>query len=64
VNSEPTVDVLQVFFSQRDAGHNTSSLGWEQHNTGELALFLTRKPEAHLWGDAHNMFADERLHLV
>ncbi|KAM7186037.1 Sterigmatocystin biosynthesis regulatory protein [Rhypophila sp. PSN 637] len=37
---------------------------WQRHNSGELALFVARKPEAHEEGDAHHIFADERVEMA
>ncbi len=45
----------------RQAGQ---SQNWQQHNAGELALFVARTPSAHVGGHAHHVFADERVEMV
>lgn len=40
------------------------SQNWQRHCAGELALFVARTPEAHVEGDSHQVFADERVEMV
>lgn len=62
----PTTPVFCTqLFSQLDDEQMTGRVqDTQQHNAGELALFIARTPEAHVEGDAHHMFADERVELV
>ncbi|KAK4166912.1 Sterigmatocystin biosynthesis regulatory protein [Cladorrhinum sp. PSN259] len=39
------------------------SQNWQRHCAGELALFITRTPLAHVDGDSHDVFADERVDM-
>ncbi|KAK4182549.1 Sterigmatocystin biosynthesis regulatory protein [Podospora australis] len=41
------------------------SQNWQRgHYAGELALFIARSPHAHIDGNAHHMFADERIEMA
>jgi len=40
------------------------SQNWQRHCAGELALFVARTPEAHVEGNSHQVFADERVEMV
>ena len=56
---------LQAFSRRTDSGETPDrSTSWGQHHAGELALFLSRTPVAHIDGDAHHVFADERVEMV
>ncbi|CAI4212420.1 unnamed protein product [Parascedosporium putredinis] len=50
-------------FSQQSSGH-TGNQSHDWHHTGELALFTARTPEAHIDGDAHHIFCDERVDMA
>ncbi|KAK4463508.1 Sterigmatocystin biosynthesis regulatory protein [Cladorrhinum samala] len=40
------------------------SQNWQRHCAGELALFVARTPEAHVEGNSHQVFADERVEMA
>ena len=54
----------QAFSRQGDGQIADSSQNWQRHHGGELALFIARTPLAHVDGDAHHVFADERVEMV
>jgi hypothetical protein len=47
-----------------EASDGAESPTWQQHNAGELALFMARTPVAYVEGNAHHVFADERAEMV
>ncbi|KAK4123112.1 hypothetical protein N657DRAFT_718339 [Parathielavia appendiculata] len=49
--------------NERQLAHEAPRPHHAGEHAGELALFITRTPAAHLDGDAHHMFADERMEL-
>ncbi|KAK4031328.1 Sterigmatocystin biosynthesis regulatory protein [Parachaetomium inaequale] len=62
-----TVKLLSMFeaFSQEGDGQRADpSQDWQRHHSGELALFIARTPVAHVDGDAHHVFADERVEMA
>ncbi|KAL1840424.1 hypothetical protein VTJ49DRAFT_498 [Mycothermus thermophilus] len=50
--------------SEHEAGLLDQAQRWRQHHFGELALLLSRRPEAHTSGDAHYVFTDERAEMA
>ncbi|KAK3997871.1 Sterigmatocystin biosynthesis regulatory protein [Cladorrhinum sp. PSN332] len=67
-----TVKLVSMFeaFSRRDdrqaadAYEPPVSQNWQRHCAGELALFIARTPTAHVDGNSHDVFADERVELA
>ncbi|KAK3341933.1 hypothetical protein B0T25DRAFT_465775 [Lasiosphaeria hispida] len=62
-----TVKLLSMYeaSSRQGLGWTTDeSQDWQRHHAGELALFMARTPAAHTDGDAHHVFADERVELA
>ncbi|KAH6616013.1 hypothetical protein B0J18DRAFT_294321 [Chaetomium sp. MPI-SDFR-AT-0129] len=37
---------------------------WQRHQAGEMALFIARTPTAHITGESHHIFADERVDMA
>ncbi|KAK4141925.1 uncharacterized protein C8A04DRAFT_13701 [Dichotomopilus funicola] len=37
---------------------------WQRHQAGEMALFIARTPTAHIAGESHYIFADERVDMA
>ncbi|KAK4207284.1 Sterigmatocystin biosynthesis regulatory protein [Rhypophila decipiens] len=60
-----TVKLLSMFEALVQQEQSSSQpTDWQRHNAGELALFVARKPESHQDGDAHYIFADERVEMA
>ncbi|KAL2264576.1 hypothetical protein VTJ83DRAFT_7086 [Remersonia thermophila] len=61
-----TVKLLGLFeaLSEHEEGLFGQAQRWRQHHFGELALLLSRRPEAHTSGDAHYVFTDERAEMA
>ncbi|KAK4155283.1 Sterigmatocystin biosynthesis regulatory protein [Chaetomidium leptoderma] len=62
-----TVKLLSMFEAS-SRGHEgqraDTSQDWQRHHAGELAMFIARTPVAHTGGDAHHIFADERVDMA
>ncbi|KAK0623982.1 hypothetical protein B0T14DRAFT_191973 [Immersiella caudata] len=65
-----TVKLLGMFetfsreFESTEPKNDAEPPNWQQHSAGELALFMARTPMAHMDGDAHHVFADERAEMA
>ncbi|KAL2192939.1 hypothetical protein P885DRAFT_46430 [Corynascus similis CBS 632.67] len=62
-----TIKLLTMFeaFSQQGLEPKTNEAqAWQRHYAGELALFIARTPVAHIDGDSHDVFADERVDMA
>lgn len=42
----------------------TQAKSWMAHSSGELAILVARGPDQYIYGRAHRLFVDGRLHLV
>ncbi|KXX75960.1 Sterigmatocystin biosynthesis regulatory protein [Madurella mycetomatis] len=56
--------MFEAFSQQGDGGVADEPQDWQRHIAGELALFIARTPAAHIDGDAHHVFADERVEMA
>ncbi|KAK3370527.1 hypothetical protein B0H63DRAFT_422358 [Podospora didyma] len=57
--------MFEAFSRQPDSGETANHPpSWQRHHAGELALFIARTPLAHISGDAHHVFADERVEMA
>jgi hypothetical protein len=63
-SSSANIPRSQAFSQQGDGQIADSPQDWQRHHGGELALFIARTPVAHVDGDAHHVFADERVEMV
>ncbi|KAK1751951.1 Sterigmatocystin biosynthesis regulatory protein [Echria macrotheca] len=63
-----TVKLLSMFEALSQRRENTvkdpQSRDWQRHNFGELALIISGTPAAHMTGEAHYVFADERVEMA
>ncbi|KAK3300095.1 uncharacterized protein B0H64DRAFT_7105 [Chaetomium fimeti] len=62
-----TIKLLGMFETFSTAGNDLAAdqpQNWQRHHAGELALFITRTAEAHIDGEAHHVFADERVEMA
>ncbi|KAL2169488.1 hypothetical protein VTG60DRAFT_5957 [Thermothelomyces hinnuleus] len=64
-----TIKLLAMFeaFSQQGGSEpkaEDAQQHWQRHYTGELALLIARTPVAHVDGELHDVFADERVDMV
>ena len=55
---------LQTLAREVDGRPHDPAQDGQGHHAGEVALFVARTPAAHINGDAHHVFADERVELV
>ncbi|KAK3906041.1 Sterigmatocystin biosynthesis regulatory protein [Staphylotrichum tortipilum] len=58
------LSMFEAFSCQEDGQPTDSTQEWQRHHGGELALFIARTPAAHMDGDAHHVFADERVEMA
>ncbi|EAQ93566.1 predicted protein [Chaetomium globosum CBS 148.51] len=61
-----TIKLLSMFeaFSTQENGSMADRVqNWQRHHAGELALIVTRTPAAHIEGEAHHIFSDERVEM-
>ncbi|KAL2174082.1 uncharacterized protein P884DRAFT_250583 [Thermothelomyces heterothallicus CBS 202.75] len=62
-----TIKLLAMFEVGMGAGEpkaEDAQQHWQRHYAGELALFVARTPVAHVDGELHDVFADERVDMV
>lgn len=51
-------------FGADDRNKVTQAKSWIVHNSGEISILAARGADQYIYGHAHRLFVDGRLHLV
>lgn len=51
-------------FGADDRNKVTQAKSWIVHNSGEISILVARGADQYIYGHAHRLFVDGRLHLV